>query len=70
MIKFLENNYTLIVILSMILAIMVSGLTGVFVSRYAYAHYLPVTQTSAAPPSSNTTSISAPPSSNTTSISA
>ena len=51
----------------MMLTIMVSGLTGVSISRYAYAHYLSVTQTSAAPPSSNATSVSAPPSSNATS---
>ncbi|MGC1930187.1 MAG: copper resistance protein CopC, partial [Candidatus Nitrosopolaris sp.] len=46
--KFLKNNYTLIAILSIVLAIMISGLPGVFIPLYASAHSLPVIETPAA----------------------
>ncbi|MFZ0223282.1 MAG: hypothetical protein WAM42_16490, partial [Candidatus Nitrosopolaris sp.] len=46
--KIPKNNYTLIAIFSIVLAIMISGLTGVSLSHYAYAHSLPVTETPAA----------------------
>ncbi|MFZ0510751.1 MAG: CopD family protein [Candidatus Nitrosopolaris sp.] len=46
--KIPKNNYTLIAIFSIVLAIMISGLTGVSLSHYAYAHSLPETETPAA----------------------
>ena len=44
----LKNNYALIAILSIVLALMISGLLGVSISHYACAHSLPVTETPAA----------------------
>ncbi|MGB8936886.1 MAG: copper resistance protein CopC, partial [Candidatus Nitrosopolaris sp.] len=48
--KIPKNNYTLIAIFSIVLAIMISGglPVGLSISHYAYAHSLPVTETPAA----------------------
>jgi methionine-rich copper-binding protein CopC len=46
--KLLKNDHVLIIILSTLLAIIISSLSGVCIPHYAYAHSLPVTESPAA----------------------
>jgi methionine-rich copper-binding protein CopC len=46
--KLLKNNHVLIIMLPTVLVIMISGLSGVCIQHYAYAHSLPMTEIPAA----------------------